>query len=66
LEREAVHVTASDAHDTKQRMPVLSPAKEALSMICGDDVANALLEDNPRAILEGRALPYFPKPAVKG
>lgn len=66
LEHEVVHVVASDAHDTKHRTPVLSPAKEALNLMCGDNVANALLEENPRAILEGQALPYFPKPAVKG
>jgi protein-tyrosine phosphatase len=66
LEHELVHVVASDAHDTKHRTPVLSPAKEAVSMICGEEIATALVEDNPRAILEGQALPYFPKPAVKG
>ena len=66
LEHELVHVVASDAHDTKHRTPVLSPAKDAISMICGDDVANALVEENPRAILEGQPLPYFPKPTVKG
>jgi protein-tyrosine phosphatase len=66
LEHEVVHVIASDAHDTKHRTPVLSPAKEAVSLMCGDHIANSLVEENPRAILEGQTLPYFPKPAVKG
>jgi protein-tyrosine phosphatase len=66
LEHEAVHVVASDAHDTKNRTPVLSAAKEALTAVCGDEVAKALVEENPRAILEGQSLPYFPKPAAKG
>jgi hypothetical protein len=35
-------------------------------MMCGDEVASALVVENPRAILEGQPLPYFPKPAVKG
>lgn len=66
LEHGVVHVIASDAHDAKHRTPVLSAAKEAVRLICGDEIANALVQDNPRAILEGQPLPYFPKPVVTG
>jgi protein-tyrosine phosphatase len=65
LERDAVHVLASDAHDTRHRPPVLSPAREEAAEICGADVAAALVENNPRAIISGQALPYFPNPVVK-
>jgi protein-tyrosine phosphatase len=65
LEHEAVHVLASDAHDTKHRTPVLSQARQVVAATYGDELANALVEDNPRAILAGKPLPYFPKPVVK-
>ena len=65
LEREAVHVIASDAHDTKHRTPVLSEARAAAAEIAGEEVAQALLEENPRAILAGQPLPYSPKPVLK-
>jgi protein-tyrosine phosphatase len=66
LEHEAVHVLASDAHDAKHRTPILSQAREAAAAICGRDIANALVEENPRAILTGQPLPYSPKPVLEG
>ncbi|HMK22471.1 MAG TPA: CpsB/CapC family capsule biosynthesis tyrosine phosphatase [Terriglobales bacterium] len=65
LEHEAVHVIASDAHDTKHRVPVLSPARDAVAALCGAKIAEALVEHNPRAILAGQPLPYSPKPVLK-
>jgi protein-tyrosine phosphatase len=62
LEREAVHVIASDAHDTKHRPPILSRARDVLKEMVGVQVATALVHDNPRAIISGRPLPYFPQP----
>jgi protein-tyrosine phosphatase len=62
LKKDAVHVLATDAHDTKQRPPVLSTARDEVSALCGADVARALVEDNPRAVISGQPLPYFPKP----
>ncbi len=64
LERQAVHVLASDAHDTEKRVPILSTARDAAAEICGDEVAEALVESNPRAIISNQTLPYFPRPAV--
>ncbi len=63
LEHEAVHVLASDAHDPVRRPPVLSGGREAAAKICGQDVARALVDDNPRAILNGEPVPYRPQPA---
>lgn len=64
LERQAVHVLATDAHDTEKRIPILSTARDAAAEICGDEVAEALVESNPRAIISNQPLPYFPRPAV--
>ena len=66
VEHEAVHVIASDAHDTKHRTPVLSRARDMAASICGADVAQAMVEGNPRAILESQPLPYSPTPLLKG
>ena len=64
LERQSVHVLASDAHDTAKRVPVLSTARDAAAVICGEGVADALVEANPRAIVSAQPLPYFPQPVA--
>ena len=66
LERAAVHVLASDAHDTQHRAPLLSAAREAAEELSSAAVAQALVDDNPRAIICGQPLPYFPDPVVEG
>jgi protein-tyrosine phosphatase len=65
LKRAAVHVLATDAHDISRRVPKLSPARDLVTEICGAEIAHALVEENPRAIISGRPLPYFPKPVIK-
>ncbi len=62
LEHQAVHVLATDAHDTEKRVPVLSTARAAAAQLCGEGIAEVLVEGNPRAILESQPLPYFPRP----
>jgi len=64
MQHQAVHVLATDAHDTEKRIPVLSPARDAAAEICGEEIADALVEANPRAILESQPLPYFPRPVA--
>lgn len=54
MERELVHVVASDAHGTTSRRPNLSQAREFLTKNYGDEIAMALVEDNPRAIVENQ------------
>lgn len=63
LARNAVHVLATDAHDTRRRPPILSEAREKIAKEYGSDVATALVQANPLAIVEGKPLPYLP--AVK-
>lgn len=65
LECDAVHVLATDAHDDRRRPPLLSPGREAAAKLCGDNVARALVEDNPAAIIAGQPLPYRPTPCPK-
>lgn len=64
LERQAVHVLATDAHDLEKRIPILSTARDAAAEICGEEIAQALVEENPQAIVSNQPLPYFPRPVV--
>ena len=64
IEHNAVHVLATDAHDTAKRVPILSTARDAAAEICGYDVAEALVEGNPQAIIQSQPLPYFPRPVI--
>jgi len=65
LKRDAVHFLATDAHDTRRRPPVLSEGRDEVAELCGNDVARALVYGNPRAVVSGQALPYFPQPVSK-
>jgi protein-tyrosine phosphatase len=62
LECGLVHFVASDAHDTQNRPPKLSPARAVVAERFGNEVAQALFVDNPRAAIESRPLPYCPEP----
>jgi len=61
LKNDAAHVLATDAHDTRQRPPLLSEARDEVAALRGAAVARALVEENPRAVVSGRPLPYFPR-----
>jgi protein-tyrosine phosphatase len=62
LERDAVHILASDAHDPVRRRPVMSEARDAIAKLAGAEVAQALTKDNPAAIVEGESLRVAAKP----
>jgi protein-tyrosine phosphatase len=64
LDRFAVHIVASDAHDTKRRIPNLSAARVVAEKIVGAEYADALVEGNPRAIVTGMPIPYCPRPVL--
>ncbi|HEX3742742.1 MAG TPA: CpsB/CapC family capsule biosynthesis tyrosine phosphatase [Bryobacteraceae bacterium] len=53
FERGLVHVVASDAHDPENRSPRLSDARQAIVDRHGEDIAAIVLDENPRAIVEG-------------
>jgi protein-tyrosine phosphatase len=54
LESNLVHVVASDSHDVRYRPPVLSEARAVVARLCGEEAARRMVEDWPRAILDGR------------
>lgn len=53
LRRHLVHFVASDAHSTGRRPPGLSLAKRRVEAVVGEEMARALVSDNPRRLLEG-------------
>ena len=57
LNRGAVHVVASDAHGIRSRPPLLSQARVAIEALAGRSRAEALLSENPRAIMRGTEIP---------
>jgi protein-tyrosine phosphatase len=64
LDRSAVHILASDAHDSRYRVPILSEARAIAAKIVGDEYASALVEENPAAIVQGLPIPYSPRPVL--
>ena len=57
-----IHFIASDAHSLQDRAPVLSEAVRKAEKFVGREEAHKMVNDYPRAILEGRA-PQVPAPA---
>jgi protein-tyrosine phosphatase len=60
LKKRAVHFLATDAHDIARRPPVLSVARRLVVKDHGEKVANALVEQNPAAVVNGERLPEQP------
>ncbi len=64
LDRNAVHVISTDAHDLRKRPLRLSDAYQAVKRSHGADIAEYLTEQNPRAIVRNQLLPYAPEIAA--
>jgi protein-tyrosine phosphatase len=64
LDRSAVHILASDAHDTKRRIPNLSAGGAVAEKIVGAEYAEALVVGNPGAVIAGMPIPYCPRPVL--
>jgi len=62
----AVHFIASDAHNVTSRPLRLKETFDWVAKIHGDDVARALLVNNPRAAFEGQPLPFVPEISEDG
>lgn len=62
LELGLVHFIASDGHNTHSKAPRLAAAAEIAAALIGEAGASALVEDNPRAVIEDRDIPYRPEP----
>lgn len=61
LDAGAVHFLASDAHNVTSRPLRLKEAFDELAKTRGEEVAQALLVDNPLAVFEGNPLPHVPE-----
>jgi protein-tyrosine phosphatase len=61
LEQQAVHFLATDAHSLESRPPILSKARDEAVRMVGAVVAEMLVGGNPKAVIHGEELPYFPK-----
>jgi protein-tyrosine phosphatase len=61
LDAGAVHFLASDAHNITSRPLRLKETFDELAKSRGENMARALLIENPRAVFEGRSLPYVPE-----
>jgi len=61
LDAGAIHFLASDAHNLTTRPLRLKETFDWVAETRGEDVARALLEENPLAAFEGRPLPYVPE-----
>ena len=64
LDRSAVHFLASDAHETKRRIPNLSAGRAVAEKLVGAEYARALVESNPGAVVSGAPIPYCPRPVL--
>lgn len=60
VQRKLVHIVATDAHDLKLRPPVLSEARTRIANLVGADIADALVMNNPAAVVAGQSLPPLP------
>jgi protein-tyrosine phosphatase len=57
LERDAIHVVASDAHDPVRRPPILSRAYDRVCRLANQDVAQTLFVENPNSIVLAQVAP---------
>jgi protein-tyrosine phosphatase len=62
LRRNMAHFIATDAHNLTTRPPILSEARDVIARDVSPDIAEALSEANPRAVVEGKPLPWRPSP----
>lgn len=56
LENGLAHFVSSDSHDTTRRLPGMAKAMQEVRTVWGDEMAQELFVDNPRAVLEDRPL----------
>ena len=58
IKHNAIHVIASDAHGSDSRLPILSKARDQVAILAGEDLAQALVRDNPLSIVKGQVISY--------
>jgi protein-tyrosine phosphatase len=60
IEAGLAHFIATDAHHQDRRRPVLSSAAAAAADWGGEEYARAMVEANPEALINDRAIPFQP------
>lgn len=60
IEAGLAHFIATDAHHHDRRRPVLSQAAAIAADWGGEEYARAMVEDNPEALINDRAIPFQP------
>lgn len=61
MNENAVHFLSSDGHDTQRRLPLLSEARKVVAKSFGEELAHALTQANPNAVVNDQPLPCFPQ-----
>jgi protein-tyrosine phosphatase len=56
------HFLASDGHHQDRRRPLLSKAVSIAAEVGGERYAQAMVEDNPLALIQDRGIPFQPDP----
>lgn len=56
LKKKAVHFLATDAHDITRRPPNLSEARKVVAKNFGEEIADALVEGNPGAVIRNQPI----------
>jgi protein-tyrosine phosphatase len=62
LRGNLVHFLSSDGHNSGLRAPKLKEAFKIVEAIAGREYALAIVEANPRAVIENKLLPFLPDP----
>jgi protein-tyrosine phosphatase len=65
LRHDCVHFLATDTHRPSRRPPILSKGRDAAAAIIGQTRADALVEANPRAVINGEIF-HYPAPIPFG
>ncbi|MGQ9778249.1 MAG: tyrosine-protein phosphatase [Bacillota bacterium] len=66
LREGLVHFLGTDAHGADRRRPRMAEAAAKAAEVCGEEQAEALVEANPRAVLEGTPIPFLSEVTPQG
>src|SRR5208337_279079 len=61
LQKKAIHIVATDAHDLNLRPPILSEARARVEELAGTAVAEGLFVHNPGAVVSGQSVSLPPR-----
>ena len=61
LQKKAIHIVATDAHDLNLRPPILSEARARVEELAGAAVAEGLFVHNPGAVVSGQSVSLPPR-----